>query len=409
MSPPLATRRQNSPMQFGSEVDRRLTELLRLAPQLGEPGRKQRPWLEAGTPLVLATYQALLTDHLVAELGSVDRETIIHDAITPGLYVRIRPSGVRRFYVQTIGSSRKRSSKKLLGTTDDYTVDQARLAAITLLVRELTTPPPLPTHRLPKTITLNEAWTRYRTIKFSDVEGDRLGRLLAPVLTLHGSERIARLKRDRLLAVIERAAFADRNKAYELHKRLRALLSWCAVSGALDANPLANAQMPLRREGSRRRLRLSELGHIYAAASQLPPPWCDLVRFIMLTGIAVDRARRLQWAQLEQDNSAQRFGAEALGVVSTRPRDGSYVFRTDRGAPHDAPPFLRRDTLADLIRLSGVSGWSWRDLVSSVRVEMRSTSSSCGRAPTRFNRMEAWARALRAAALASQTSDGVVL
>lgn len=343
----------------------------------------RRPVLLQGEILTHATYEACLSDELLAAISTVDRDTELHDTFVDGLYVRIRPTGSITFwYLDPFerGSSRR---KFRLGSVNDFTVDQARLKALAVSEARFTVEGSVRTHhQIAKSTCVSEAWGIYRDEALPPKAYGRIERLLRPYLTEYSDARPTAARRASLLRMIEKVALEDPNQGYEFHKHLRAFLSWCVRSGLIDANPISFATMPARRQRRNKILKVSELAQVYQASVLLSSPSRELVGVLLLTGAGIEVARCMRRDQIDfqgrswtpphggsEGNAPVRpLGNVCLEILLKRPVNQTYFFQSPHRPFPPSPIHLSRSALDKLRTGSGADLRSWRDLTQSVRL-----------------------------------------
>lgn len=374
------------------------------------PRHRDVPWLEFGQRPVAASYVANLSDALVADLRKVVRETFIRDSKVEFLALRLRPDRRASYVYFQYSSKGSLERKTAIGPIDAFSVDQARVQALRIEAQRYTASGPAKrAHGLSKSASANVAWQSYLRAHPHIRNCHHLTRLLAPYLTTWGTKRLSQARRQQLLLLIQQAALEDPSRAHELHKRMRAFFSWCVRAGALDANPIRDAVMPERTASTTRALSLPELGKVYGAISELNPPWRHLLQFVMTTGANVDEARKLRIQDIDFDVGSwtrgstkcrDNNGQEPLSSLSLQILQGKepaqiYCFGRPKRPRQKGGVHLRPTLLSRLHDSSGVTGWTWRDLVKAVRHHMRSGTPNGPSFEERRAVLEGWAESLR--------------
>lgn len=357
-----------------------------------------------------------LTDEIVSGFQLCARESVVHDTTVSRLFLRVRPTGSKAFYFACTPAGPGRQRKVFIGSAQDLSVDQARWLALDRWEEERAKGVPRKRTRLAQDISVGEAFEAYRSREVSarSVNHSRhIQRVLGPFVDAYRDHHIAQLRRGVLTSWVAQAGAVAPSRSRAAHKALRAFLSWCVDTGAFEYNALAGAPAASKVSNWHRVLSSRELRNIYVASAELDAPWRVLVGFLMLTGATVETARRLHRSQVDVPRGLWSWekcapwdlplhwmplSAQCCRLLSQIPNPEEYFFQSPRKRRPDAT-HLHRGILRELQRLSGISDWSWRDLVRSVRATLGPSAQRMPGANEREARdeVERWARVLAGA------------
>lgn len=330
-----------------------------------------------------------LTARRVAEAAPVDgRERMIGDAPTPGLFLRIRPTGGKSwvFVYRLPGAGRGGGVKRItIGDATRWTLDGARREAARLRGEVADRRDPAQERR-EAAEALNQAKAvqaaQDARLRLSAALGayerhlaqrgvrDRVNvlsalrrRLLAEPPEGLGDVAVADLDRPAIMAIVTKLEAAGlTGAARSLRQKAATFLNWAADRGHIQANPLAG----MRRERSTRAQRLAGSGRALTEA-ELRTVWkaCEapgvnrvlgaIVRVLILTGQRRTETALMRWQDVDLETGWWTIPAEVA----------------KNGEQHEVPlPPVLRDLIAAQPRHAGgayvftntgdkpVSGWS---------------------------------------------------
>jgi len=323
-----------------------------------------------------------LTDAIVNKLRPPIAETAAparprpayyRDSATPGLQLRVMPSGVKTFVLaRRMGG---RPVRWTLGQFPAVSTAQARRQAVRLAGQVSFGQDPTEARRKARAeTTLAELFTLYleghakphkRSWK-ADV--DQFDRYLAPW-------RPRKLSTIRHTDVSTLHATIGRDKGHCAANRLLALLrcmfNFAAGLGYTGGNPAAGHKK-FKEHARDRFLNADELRAFFAALAVEPDPWPDLFRLALLTGARRANVFAMKWADLELKRGLWRISEaeskskepllcvlapDAVGILQHRAetaKGSQYVFPSWGKSGHTANPqpawrrILKRAGLANL-------------------------------------------------------------
>ncbi len=220
----------------------------------------------------------------------------VRDSQTPGLLVRVQPSGAKSYYVKArCGSGRAAPVRSVrIGTTDEIALSDARAEALRLLAMlRRGTDPTAPDEVLTvgQLIEAHVASLQARGVVKHKEIASLLRRDLHPFRNLPAPK----LERRHVVGLLDAMEARGVSPAY-LRQRVRALLGWASNAGHVPHNVLAGYQRQKATRDERLQPRpwqrpkptlvSAEEIRTFWAATELHeyPVWRDLLRFFLLTG-----------------------------------------------------------------------------------------------------------------------------
>jgi integrase len=207
--------------------------------------------------------------------------------------------------------------------------------------------------------------------------------LLHPAFRTLRTRAAAGITRGEIATLIDAVVAEGKGQAaVNLLRRLKMLFNWAAERDLLPANPCERIRPPVRVVERDRVLSDSEIVAVWQACDQLPPPWCQMIRTLMLTGQRRSEVATMRWSEVEgatwviprekvkKDRPhAVPLSATAAATLATLPRwgHGAYVFTTTGGASASSN-FAKTKRL--LGEVSGVSDWRIHDIRRTVRSKL---------------------------------------
>ena len=294
-----------------------------------------------------------LTDSAVARLRPREREYTVWDTRTPGLGVRVRPSGGTTFVL--LRKAGGRSTRLSLGAVTSMRVDDARRRCHALMVEPDSERPTKRDGTIPLLRDFVDGpWkdAHFSRYKPSTRRGANAA-LTRQLLPAFGATPLDRITRNRVLHWFDaysRTAPGGANHALAI---LRQILEFAIASGHLAVNPARDVAMnrrtPLTRFLSRDELRRlhraldRHAGHTASARQQ-----ADIIRLLLLTGCRRGEILALRWTEVDGDTLALadsktgprkvHLSAQARHIIERQPRrESPFVFpsRRDPNRPYD--------------------------------------------------------------------------
>lgn len=235
----------------------------------------------------------------------------IADAVLPGLYLVVQPSGSRSFAVRarvagkpvkiTLGpwpvidlaKARELARAKLTAVhegVDPRAVDKEAEAAAKRTVAAVC-----------------EEWLQRDQADNRDVATVR--RIMArEVLPYIGEMQIDAVRKRDLIAVIDRVVDRAPVRANRVLAHTKRMFRWAANRDLIEVNPAANIEKPTAERSRDRVLSDAELVKIWHAAGRVGGAYGAGVRLLMLTGARVAEVFEARWSEVEGD--ALRLPAE---------------------------------------------------------------------------------------------------
>jgi hypothetical protein len=204
---------------------------------------------------------------------------------------------------------------------------------------------------------------------------------LVHVTERYGDERVRQLTRATLLALTRKIALSQPTQGHELHKVAKAWLNWCVQQGAIEYNPLARSAAPARPERKQKHLAVDDIARIFIAVQTLGNPWAAIIQLLILSGESVETIRTLHVKQICFDRKKwaleecppwdwpqgwRSISPACAAILEEHKVAREFLFALERRGGSPRPPHLRPSILRAIHKASGVSGWTWRDLVRSI-------------------------------------------
>ena len=287
-----------------------------------------------------------LTDRAIKAMRSSAKAYDIHDAVVPGLSLRILPSGVKSFVVLTRFPGARHPTRRALGAYGALTLEQARSKArqwLELIARGVDPAVQVEEERRKR--------ERERATTFAGVAEDYLDREIfgldrarpkkrsaakiqqslrdvlvplfgaRPIILLTADEimrpldLIARIGTDRALVKLGarkklrrpgRKAGPSPEQSRLLFTYIEMVCNWALDHGGygLDRNPLDRVSKTRRLGRSVKRdhiLNDEELAAFTLAIERLPAPHRDVYRMLLHSGLRLNEAARARWNEIEGD------------------------------------------------------------------------------------------------------------
>ena len=287
-----------------------------------------------------------LTDAAISRLRPREREYTVWDSRTPGLGVRVRPSGGASFVL--LHKADGRSKRNSLGSVMSRSLDAVRRQCHVIIAELESDGTTKPTPDIPLFRTFVErSWKQAHFPKYKPSTRIRAGAALAnQLLPAFGSTPMDRITRNQVLRWFDGYSQTAPGGANRILELLRQILSFAIVCGHLGTNPArgikANRRVPLTRFLSRdeiRRLHRSLDEHLQNGPG--PRQQAEIIRLLLLTGCRKNEILSLRWCEVHGDTLALAdsktgprtipLNAQARRLIERQPRGQSpFVFPSPR-------------------------------------------------------------------------------
>jgi integrase len=234
--------------------------------------------------------------------GAQRRE--IADAVLPGLYLVIQPSGSRSFAVRSrIGG---KPVKITLGPWPVIDLVKAREMARAKLTAVHEGVDPRDADREAaaaakrRVAAVCEEWLQRDQADNRDVATVR--RIMAREVLPHiGDMQIEAVRKRDLIAVIDQVVDRAPVRANRVLAHTKRLFRWAANRDLIEVNPAANVEKPTTERARDRVLSDAELVKIWHAAGRVGGSYGAGVRLLMLTGARVAEIFEAKWSEIDGD------------------------------------------------------------------------------------------------------------
>ncbi|MCP1199075.1 integrase family protein [Notoacmeibacter sp. MSK16QG-6] len=293
-----------------------------------------------------------LTDPLVALARPCKTEQWLFDTVNRSLAVRVKPTGGKTFYYYGQASGGENSRRIRLGSTADYTVQQARVKADWAASSSSVVAEP----KLRRSLPISKALVEYFG-DHSPADSDHFKTVqsyfYSHIEPRFGDRPFSGVSREEWIVLAETIALDQRSRGINFHKSLKALLGWAARRGLLKVNPLHHHKLEIPPVRSKRNLDKDELGAIYIEAENLGQPWQDMVRLVILTGEPIEYVRKMRGGDIDWKRGIWHVEHSGIFVRRRRPlRSVSFTpealalldaYREISGPFFPSPASLHRD------------------------------------------------------------------
>jgi integrase len=207
--------------------------------------------------------------------------------------------------------------------------------------------------------------------------------LLHPAFRTLRTRAAAGITRGEIASFIDAVVAEGKGQAaVNLLRRLKMVFNWGAERELLPANPCERIRPPVRVVERDRVLNDAEIVAVWRACEQMSPPWCQMIRLLLLTGQRRSEVATMRWSEVEgatwviprekvkKDRPhAVPLSATAAATLATLPRwsDDAFIF-TRTGGATAASGFSYVKQRID--ELSGVKDWRIHDLRRTVRSKL---------------------------------------
>jgi integrase len=271
-----------------------------------------------------------LTDRVVQQAKAKDVRVEIPDAVVPGLYLIVQPTGVKSWAVRYRMGDRTRKLT-LEGRYPVLSLAKARGAARTALesITDGKDPAGAKQAGMPADETLAAYIALYREKHVSAVRpgtAANINRELENMQDAWAGRSLRSISKKEVVAFIDKALKRGPSAGVTAWKVAKAFFAWCEAREDDFASPARSIRKPAKEKSRERVLDDSELKLTWEAADAAGGAGGALVKLLILSG-----ARRNEMTELARDEIA----ADAIEL----PAD-----RTKNGLPHIIPitPMMRR-------------------------------------------------------------------
>ena len=307
------------------------------------------------------------------------------DALCPGLHLRVSGRGTKSF--STMLRVNGRLQRRTIGRYPNLSLAAARAAALAMQrgaaegvdPREpAAAPAPAITYA-----ELVDAYTERHLRPNARSWRDIRSSLLHPAFRTLRTRAAAGITRGEIASLIDAVVAEGKGQAaVNLLRRLKMVFNWGAERELLPANPCERIRPPVRVVERDRVLNDAEIVAVWRACEQMSPPWCQMIRLLMLTGQRRSEVATMRWSEVEgatwviprekvkKDRPhAVPLVATAAATLATLPRwgDDAFIF-TRTGGATAASGFSYVKQRID--ELSGVSDWRIHDIRRTVRSKL---------------------------------------
>ena len=281
-----------------------------------------------------------LTDAAIARLRPREGEYTVWDTRTPGLGVRVRPSGGRSWVL--LVSAGGRSKRVSFGPTDLKGVAEARRECRARQAEPEPEAAAGPTHAVPLFRDFVAGpWKQahfdgYKPSSRRGISALLNGRLL-PAFGSKPLDRITPAQVRKWFDEFSRTAPGNANHGLAT---LRQIMNFAVACGHIDVNPVRGLKMN-RRPALTRFLSRDEVARLHDVLDRQVRKGgrqqADMIRLLMLTGCRRGEIVNLRWSEVREDalvledsktgSRSVPLGTAALNILERQPRDKSpFVF-----------------------------------------------------------------------------------
>jgi integrase len=317
-----------------------------------------------------------LTAKTVETIKPATTRQEIPDALLPGLYLVVQPSGARSWAVRYRHNGTPR--KHTLGSYPTIDLKTARELGTKVLRTAAEGRDPAGEKQVQQANSVAEVVSQFlakhgqrnyrpKTLK----EAERLLRL--NVISRWGNRPIASITRKEVDGMLDALVDDTPVLANRVHSITRKLFGWAVEKEVIPASPLAGLKAPAEEKSRERILTDQELRAVWQAADQVGPPYGALVKLLILTGQRRGEIAGLTWDEVDLEKRLVTLPAArtknscthevplspaAAALIEGLPRRSErYVFSLG-GGPING--FGKDKTRID--KACGVEGWTLHDL-----------------------------------------------
>jgi integrase len=347
---------------------------------------------------------AKLTDIAIRNLKPAEARREVPDGGCTGLYLVIQPNGKKSWAVRyrVHGKSRKLT----LGSIPPVSLAEARTQATAALLQVAHGTDPIHAARTAKAAARTSAEARakdsvrqlWQGSEGDSAEAERsrkssfLGRHVSKlrpstqvqvrhvfedkVLPAWGGRIVHDITRRDIIELIDSIAADHPIAANRALGWINKFFKWLAARDVITASPCVGIERPAKENVRDRALNDDEVRAFWAATDQLPAPFGDIYKLLLLSGARRQEVAELQWKEIDRTNKVWTLpaarsksgkshllplGPMAWDIIEAQPRmfGSDYVFGARRsGFAHMKPR---------LDEAMGVSDWVTHDLRRTAR------------------------------------------
>ena len=302
------------------------------------------------------TERMRLTDAAIARLRPREREYTVWDTRTPGLGVRVRPSGGTSFVL--LRKTDGRSARLSVGSVASRSVDDARRQCHALMARPDSEHPTKRTHKVPLLRDFVDGpWKDAHFPRYKSSTRRTVNTLLTgQLLPAFGATPLDRITRNQVLHWFDAHSQTAPGGANHALRMLRQILEFAIARGHININPARDVTMN-RRTALTRFLSRDELRRLHRALDQHARTntqrarQADIIRLLLLTGCRRGEVLTLRWNEVDGDTIALGdaktgprkvyLNARARRIIERQPRGQSaFVFPSVRNPERPHAPHL---------------------------------------------------------------------
>ena len=296
-----------------------------------------------------------LTDSGIARLRPREREYTLWDTRTPGLGVRVRPSGGTSFVL--LRKTDGRSTRLSLGSVTSMRVDDARRQCHALMATPDTEHPTKRTHKVPLFRDFVAGpWKESHFPRYKPSTRNSVNAILTrQLLPAFGATPLDRITRSHVLHWFDAYSQTAPGGANHALRILRQILEFAIARVHLSINPARDVTMN-RRTALTRFLSRDELRRLHRALDRHARTGmrlarqADIIR-LLLTGCRRGEILALRWNEVDADTIALGdaktgprnvyLNAPARCIIERQPRgESAFVFPSPRNPERPHEPHL---------------------------------------------------------------------
>ena len=302
------------------------------------------------------TERRRLTDAAIARLRPREREYTVWDTPTPGLGVRVRPSGGTSFVL--LRKTDGRSTRLSLGLVTSMRVDDARRQCHALMAKPDSEHPAKRTHKVPLFRDFVAGpWKESHFPRYKPSTRNSVNAILTrQLLPAFGATPLDRITRNQVLHWFDAYSQTAPGGANHALRILRQILEFAIARGHLSINPARDVTMN-RRTALTRFLSRDELRRLHRALDRHARTGmrlarqADIIRLLLLTGCRRGEILALRWNEVDADTIALGdaktgprnvyLNAPARCIIERQPRgESAFVFPSPRNPERPHEPHL---------------------------------------------------------------------
>ncbi len=254
-----------------------------------------------------------LTAETIGRIKPGQARIEVPDAVLPGLYLVIQPSGSRSFAVRTRIDGKP--VKLSIGKWPAMELAKARELARAKLGKVHDGVDPRQEKRklaeaAKHTVSaVAEEWLKRDQAGNRDVA--KVRRIIENEVLPHiGDKQIGEVRKRDLLEVIDRVADRAPVRANRVLAHVKRLFNWAAGRDLIETSPAQHIERPAPEKARDRVLGDAELIEIWRACEGLCGVYGTGVRLLMLTGARLEEIFSASWSELDKDGARLRLPAE---------------------------------------------------------------------------------------------------